>query len=230
MTGLGTFAEQAVVPQGAAIRIDPDVPLDIACLIGCGVVTGTGAVFNEAQVTVGSSVVVVGCGGVGMNVVQAARIAGAAEILAVDVLPEKLEAARRFGASHTATPDELPDALRAVTGGAGFDFAFEVLGRPDTVKAAFDATRHLGTLNVVGLGPGLMDQIPTKRLGYKRIVRGATGSGHPRTEFARLIRLWRTGRLDLEGLVSERIDLADVNRVLDAMETGEAQIRTLVAY
>jgi S-(hydroxymethyl)glutathione dehydrogenase/alcohol dehydrogenase len=230
MTGLGTFAEEAVVPQGAAIRIDDDVPLDVACLIGCGVVTGSGAVFNESRVTVGSSVVVIGCGGVGMNVVQAARIAGAAEILAVDVFPEKLDAARRFGASHTATPEELPDAIRDITGGAGFDFAFEVLGRPDTVRAAFNATRHLGTLNVIGLGPGMMDLIPADRLGYKHMVRGATGSGHPRTEFARLIRLWRAGRLDLEGLVSEEIRLDDVNRVLDAMEAGDYQIRTLISY
>ena len=227
MSGLGTFADSSVVPAEAAIKIPTDVPLHLACLLGCGVVTGTGAVFNESKVTPGSSVVVIGCGGVGMNVIQAARIAGAAEILAVDREPAQLATAAKFGASHTATPEQLGDAVQEITGGEGFDFAFEALGRPETTRAAWDATRHLGTLNVIGLGPAALSQLPAERIGYKQIVRSATGSGHPKAELDRLVRLWRTGRLELDALVGQRVTLDHVNDALDATEAGGTG-RTLI--
>jgi S-(hydroxymethyl)glutathione dehydrogenase/alcohol dehydrogenase len=230
MGGLGTFAEASIVPQGAAVKIPNDIPLRVACLLGCAVVTATGAVFNESKVTPGASVVVIGCGGVGLNVVQAARVAGAAEILAVDRSHLALEASRRFGATHTALPDALVDTAREITGGEGFDFAFEALGRPETTLAAWDVTRHLGTLNVIGLGPDTMAHLPLERMGYKHVLRSATGSGHPRREFPRLVRLWRTGRLDLEGLIGRVVTLEEADGALDAMAEGEHAGRTLIGY
>ena len=139
MAGFGTFAESIVVPQEGAVKIDDDVPFDIASLIGCGVTTGVGAAINTAKVTPGSTCVVIGCGGVGISVIQGCRIAGASVIVAVDLNDEKLETAKRFGATHGVKPDDLAALQAEVTGAAGgFDFAFEAIGFPQTVRAAYD--------------------------------------------------------------------------------------------
>src|SRR5207244_8007995 len=132
--GTGTFAEEVVVSSHAAIKIPDDVPFDVASLIGCGVTTGVGAAINTARVRPGSSVVVFGCGGVGISVIQGARVAGAAEIVAVDLVEGKLELAKSFGATHAATPQQLPALQHELTGGLGFDYAFEVVGRPATLR------------------------------------------------------------------------------------------------
>jgi S-(hydroxymethyl)glutathione dehydrogenase/alcohol dehydrogenase len=153
--GSGTFAEEVIIDASHAVTVDVDIPLDVACLIGCGVMTGVGAALNAARVTPGSSVIVFGAGGVGVAAIQGARIAGAAEILVVDPVEPKLALARRFGATHVATPDELPAALRQVTADEGFDFAIECAGGGAVIRAAFDATRRGGTTVVAGVGsPG----------------------------------------------------------------------------
>jgi len=150
--GPGAFSERTVVPAIAAVKIPDDIPLDVASLVGCGAMTGVGAAINTAKVQPGSSVVVFGCGGVGTAVIQGARLAGAADIVAVDLVPSKLESAKRFGATLAVHPDQLADARQEITGGDGFDYAFEVIGLGETIRAAYDATRRGGTTVVVGAG------------------------------------------------------------------------------
>lgn len=230
--GTGTFAEEMLVPSYAAVPIPSDVPLDVASLIGCGVMTGVGAAINTAKVVPGSSVVVFGCGGVGISVIQGARIAGAAEIVAVDVLEPKLDLARRFGATHASTPDGLDSLKTQITGGEGFDYAFEVVGTPGTIRAAWDATRRGGTTVVVGAGSmTAMVEFSAYELFFmeRRLLGSLYGSANVNTDFGRLIRLWREGKLDLEGLITQRIDLADVNDAFEALKRGEV-LRSVIEF
>ena len=150
--GTGTFAEEMVLPWQACIKIPNDVPFDVASLIGCGVMTGVGAAINTAKVRPGSSVAVIGCGGVGISVIQGARIAGAAELVAVDVVESKREEAKRFGATHACGPEGLDDLKAELTGGEGFDYSFEVVGIPTTIRGAYDAVRRGGVATIVGAG------------------------------------------------------------------------------
>ncbi len=224
MAGTGTFAEQVVLPSQSVVPIPDDVPFDIASLIGCGVTTGVGAALNAAKVEPGSSVVVFGCGGVGISVIQGARVAGAAEIVAVDLVDSKLEDARRFGATHAVKPDDLGSASSEVTGGEGFDYAFEAIGTPGTIRAAYDNARRGGTAIVVGVGKAEQTiEFNAFELFYmEKTLKGTLyGSADVRRDFPRMIRLWKAGRLDLEGMISRRIDLSGVNEAFDAMKRGE---------
>jgi S-(hydroxymethyl)glutathione dehydrogenase / alcohol dehydrogenase len=232
MAGTGTFAEELVIPPGAAIKIPSDIPFDIASLIGCGVTTGVGAALNTARVRPGSSVVVFGCGGVGISVIQGARIAGAAEIVAVDLRDDKIEMAKKFGATHGAKPDDLAAVSAEVTDGIGFDYAFEVVGYPTTIRQAWDATRRGGTTIVVGMGGvDAMVQFSAFELFFneKKILGCLYGSANVRTDFHRFIRLWRQGKLDLEGMITRRIDLSDINEAFEACSQGEV-IRSVVQF
>lgn len=207
--GTATFAEETVVPAGAAIRIDDDVPLDVAALIGCSVTTGVGAALNTARVTPGAHVGVIGCGGVGVNVIQGARIAGAAEIVAVDPVADEREATATFGATSACPPEDLP-----AVAGAGFDFTFDVVGAPATLRTAWDATRRGGTVVVVGAGR--MDAevtfSPFELFYMERTLKGCVyGSADVRRDFHRFLDLWRTGRLELTPLISRRIGLGGIN-------------------
>lgn len=229
--GIGTFSEEITVAHEAVVPIPADVPFHLASLIGCAVMTGVGAAINTARVTPGSSVVVLGCGGVGISIIQGARIAGAAEIVAVDRVDAKLEDAQRFGATHVAQPDELASVMSAVTGD-GFDFGFEAIGTAATMRTAFDMTRRGGTTCIVGAGP--MDQVVELSafelfFAEKRLTGSYYGSGNVRTDFHKLLRLWRTGRLDLEGMVSRRIPIDEVQDAFGAMERGEV-IRTVIEF
>jgi S-(hydroxymethyl)glutathione dehydrogenase/alcohol dehydrogenase len=230
--GTGTWTERMVLPEQAVVTVPADVPFDVAALIGCGVTTGVGAAVNTAKVAVGSSVVVIGCGGVGISAIQGARLCGAAEIVAVDTVPRKLEDAVRFGATKGVLPDDLPSAVAEVTGGEGFDYAFECIGTAPTFRSAWDATRRGGTTVIVGAGRG---DATLSLNGFelffseKALLGSYYGSADVRTEFHRLIRLWRAGRLDLEGMVSARLDLSEVNDGLGALQRGEVvrQVVTL---
>jgi S-(hydroxymethyl)glutathione dehydrogenase / alcohol dehydrogenase len=231
-TGCGTFAEEMILPQGAVIKVPDDIPLNVVSLIGCGVTTGVGAAINTAQIKPGSSVCVIGCGGVGIAAIQGARIAGAAEIVAVDTLPRKLEMAKRFGATHGVTPDALEGAKLEITGGEGFDYALECVGHPQTIRAAYDAIRRGGTAVVVGVGR--MEQkleFSAFELFYaEKTLKGSMyGSANVRVDFPRLLRLWKQGKLDLEGMISRRIKLEDVNEAFRAMQAGEV-IRSVIDY
>ncbi|MBA3302319.1 MAG: Zn-dependent alcohol dehydrogenase [Acidimicrobiia bacterium] len=228
--GTGTFAEETVVPAQAVIAIDKEVPFDVASLVGCGVMTGVGAAINTARVKPGSSTVVFGCGGVGISVIQGCRIGGAAEIVAVDRVPAKLEMAKRLGATHAVAPEDLAGVQSDLTGGRGFDYAFEAVGSSVTIRAAFDATRRGGTTVVVGVGR-LDDfvQLSAFELFFneKNLKGSLYGSADVRTDFARLLRLWRAGKLDLEGMISARTGLDGVNDAFGAMQRGEV-IRTVI--
>jgi len=229
--GAGTFCEATTLPAEAAIRIDDDVPFEIASLIGCGVTTGVGAAINTAQVRPGSSVVVFGCGGVGIAAIQGARIAGAAEIVAVDLQDKKLGQALALGATHACKPDEL-DALKGELTRGGFDYAFEAIGLPVTIRAAYDAVRRGGTACIVGVGSA--DQEVSFNafeifFAEKTFKGSYYGSADVRSDFALLIRLWKAGKLDLEGMITRRIGIEDVNDALADMRAGEG-IRSVISF
>lgn len=228
--GTGTFTEEVVVGAGCAVPIPDDVPFEIAALIGCGVTTGLGAAINTAQVEAGSSVAVIGCGGVGISTIQGARVQGAAQIIAVDPVASRREAALRFGATEAVAPGELADAKQRVTGGEGFDYVFEVVGKSATARTAYENTRRGGTLCVVGAGA--MDdtfQVNMFELFFdeKRILPSMYGGGDVLRSYERAIALWRAGRIDLESMITHRVRLDGINDALDQMRTGEA-LRTCI--
>ncbi|APS21896.1 Zn-dependent alcohol dehydrogenase [Streptomyces sp. CS149] len=228
--GTGTFTEEVVVGAGCAVPIPDDVPFEIAALIGCGVTTGLGAAINTAQVEAGSSVAVIGCGGVGISTIQGARVRGAAQIVAVDPVASRREAALRFGATEAVAPGELADAKQRITGGEGFDYVFEVVGKSATARTAYETTRRGGTLCVVGAGA--MDdtfQVNMFELFFdeKRILPSMYGGGDVLRSYERAIALWRAGRIDLESMITHRVRLDGINDALDQMRTGEA-LRTCI--
>ncbi|MGH9214134.1 MAG: Zn-dependent alcohol dehydrogenase [Acidimicrobiales bacterium] len=232
MTGAGTFAEELILPHQGVVKIDDDVPFEIASLVGCGVMTGVGAALNTAKVKPGSSVVVFGCGGVGVAAIQGARVAGAAEIVAVDLVDHKLDDAKRFGATHSVKPDDLADLQAEVTGGDGFDYAFEAIGLPLTMRAAYDATRRGGTTCVIGVGA--MDQqvaFSAFELFFaeKTFVGSYYGSADVRVDFHRVLGLWKSGRLDLEGMITRRITLDEVNEAVESLKAGDV-IRQVISF
>ncbi|MEU3320514.1 Zn-dependent alcohol dehydrogenase [Streptomyces sp. NPDC006785] len=228
--GTGTFAEEVVVGASCAVPIPDDVPFEIAALIGCGVTTGLGSAINTAQVETGSSVAVIGCGGVGISTIQGARVRGAAQIIAVDPVASRREAALRFGATEAVAPGELADAKQRVTGGEGFDYVFEVVGKSATARTAYESTRRGGTLCVVGAGA--MDDTFQANMfelffDEKRILPSLYGGGDVLRSYERAIALWRAGRIDLESMITHRVRLDGVNDALDQMRTGEA-LRTCI--
>ena len=225
MTCTACFAERAVVPESSVVKIREDMPLDRAALIGCGVMTGVGAVINTARVQAGSVVAVIGCGGVGLNVVQGASLSGAAKIIAVDVNGFKLELAQQFGATHVVNATEDPDvvgAIRQLSPG-GADYAFEVIGRPETMRQAYDATRRGGMAVVVGLAPaGAEVSIPAGTLLQEKILTGSSyGGARPRIDMPKLVDLYMTGKLKLDELISRRYPLDGINDAFQAMRDGE---------
>src|SRR3954452_8661699 len=232
MAGAGTFAEELILIEQGAVKIDADIPYDVASLLGCGVMTGVGAVINAGKVEPGSSVVVFGCGGVGISVIQGARVAGAATIVAVDMVDSKLDWAKQFGATHAVKPEDLHAVKQELTGGVGFDYGFEVVGRSQTIKAAYDATRRGGTTVVVGVGRAEdMVELSAFDLFYnEKNLRGTYyGSANVRRDFPRLLALWRSGRLDLEGMITRRLSIGDINDAFTALSAGEV-IRQIITF
>ena len=230
--GVGSFAEEAIVHETGAIPIPADIPFDVAALVGCGVTTGVGAAINTAGIEPGSSVLVIGCGGVGINVIQGAALAGASTIVAADLNPEKLRLAQDFGATAAVNSDEIYPAVKEHTDDRGFDYAFEAVGMPDTIRAAWDATRNGGTTVVVGAG-GLMERVSFNCA--ELFVTGRTlkacvyGSAHVHRDFRRFLDLWQAGRLDLDGLITARIALSDINGAFDDMRNGTG-LRSVVVF
>ena len=232
MVGCGAFAEQMVVPREAAVKIAADVPFEVAALIGCGVMTGVGAVINTAKVEPGSTVAVIGCGGVGISVIQGARLSGAAVIVAVDTNETKHDLARGFGATHAVHPDNLAELSASLTGGEGFDYAFEVVGLPQTIRSAWSAARRGGTVVVVGAGrTDQQVQFTPFELLFdgKQLVGSLYGSADVRRDYHRLLNLWRAGRLDLEGMITQRVTLEGLDEALAALGRGDV-IRQVISY
>ena len=224
MVGVGSLAELAVLRSDQVVKIDPAIPLDVICLAGCGVTTGLGSVFNVADVRAGESVAVIGCGGVGLNVVQGARIAGATTIVAVDPNPLKLRLALDVGATHAVDPTEagIVDAVRSVVPG-GVDAAFEVVGVPQLVADAFLSTRTGGRCVMVGSPPaGQPIPLDGRALFSERRLLGTTGGSNvPARDIPRLASLYQDGRLDLDVLVSARRPLHDFAESIAETERGE---------
>lgn len=231
MCGSGSLAELSVVREAQLVRIDPEIPLDLACLAGCGVTTGIGAALNIAQVRAGSSAAVIGCGGVGLNVIQGNAIAGAARIIACDTQQSKLDLASDLGATDCILISEgesISERIQALVPG-GVDYAFEVVGHTPLVTEAFNATRTGGTAVMVGAPPpGSMITLDSRILFSDRKLLGCLGGGNiPARDIPRIMRLYQQGTLNLEKLVETRIPLSRVNEAFNALRTGET-VRTVI--
>lgn len=230
--GLGGFAEQMLVSERAVAVVPAEMPLDRAALLGCAVVTGMGTVFNAARVKPGQTVAVIGCGGVGLNAIQAARFAGATTIVAVDRLASKLERAKVFGATNVvdATSADPVEAVRDLTGG-GVDHALEVVGRPGTITQAFEMLASRGTATVVGV-PRPDDRVTLRAmdlLAERRLQGAQMGSSRFRLDMEWMARMYLDGRILLDELISERVGLDDVNDCLANMDAS-AGARSVIVF
>jgi S-(hydroxymethyl)glutathione dehydrogenase / alcohol dehydrogenase len=224
MAGLGCWSEEAVVHRLSAVKIDGAMPFASAALLGCGVVTGFGAVANVAHVQPGDSMTVIGCGGLGLSAVQAGRIAGAEQIIAVDVNQRKLEMARTFGATDVvdAASGDQVQHVRELTGGLGTTFAFDFVGTAQSARAALATARRGGTLVMTGLGsPELAFDVNDLIRAGRTIKGNLMGMGDFRAGYARLVALYQGGLLQLDELVSQRLDLDQVQMAFDAMAEGD---------
>ena len=223
--GLATYAEKMLVHENAVVKIDDEMPLDRAALLGCGVLTGVGAALNTAKVRPTSTVAVIGCGGVGLSVIQGARIAGARQIIAVDTFDSKLEMAMGLGATHTvnSTNDNAVEAVRALAGGTGVDYSFEAVGFPALARQCVEMLDVGGTATIVGVMPtGAMHEFPHAALqGEKRFQTCGMGSNRFRFDIPHYIELYRGGQLKLDEMVSITRPLADINEAFRAMKDGE---------
>ena len=222
--GLASFATHAVVPQQSCVVVRRDVPLPVAALVGCAVATGVGAAIYTAAVRPGDSVAVFGCGGVGLSILQGAKLCGAQTRIAIDKSPAKMEIARRFGATHTVIsgPDALT-SIRAAMDGRGVDSAFEAVGIPAIQEAALEAVRPGGTLILAGLAPmGTGTNLPGAVLvRQEKVVKGSYyGSVHPRRDFPILLDLYKAGRLDLDALITRTYRLDHINQAFADMLSG----------
>jgi S-(hydroxymethyl)glutathione dehydrogenase/alcohol dehydrogenase len=228
-TGVGALAEYTVVPHEQAIRIDPDVPLDILALAGCGVMTGLGAVFNAAAVRPGSSVAVIGCGGVGLSVIQGARIAGARQIIALDLNEGRLGVAREVGATQTVDTSSAPlvDGIKDLVKD-GADYVFEVVGHPALVTQALEATRPGGATIIVGTPQGPRIDLDARTMFYNRRLMGTlAGSSLPARDIPRIVDLYKSGALRLDEMITNRFPISRGEEALRLAADG-AGARVLV--
>jgi S-(hydroxymethyl)glutathione dehydrogenase/alcohol dehydrogenase len=228
-----TFCERTVVPEEGVVPIRKDMPLDRAALIGCGVITGWGAAVNTAKVYVGAKVAVIGCGGIGLNAIQGAAFAGALQVIAIDVLDNKLEWAREFGATHTlnAREGDVVARVRELTNGAGVDFAFEAIGNPKTMEQGVAMLGPGGKMLIIGTAPrGSAIQVDPMWLWLDRSVHGVRyGSARPQYDFPLLVDLYLAGKLKLDELISRSYALDDINAAFDELEAGSLA-RGIIKY
>ena len=235
MAMCGTFSEEMVVPAISTVKIPDSVPFDVAALIGCGVLTGVGAALNTAEIREGDTVAVIGCGGVGLNVIQGAKIAGAENIVAIDMFDHKLDLATQFGATHTVKvgAQDAATVIHGATGGRLADCTFEVIGLEATMAQAVDLTRNGGEIVLVGVPRmDVMMSLPAAFtfLYMAKSVKGCWyGSSNVNDDVPKLLGLYEEGRLALDELISRRIGLDDVNEALAAMGTGEVA-RSVIIY
>ncbi|MBI3362054.1 MAG: Zn-dependent alcohol dehydrogenase [Chloroflexi bacterium] len=230
----GAFAESVVVDQSQVIPISKEMPQDRACLLACGVITGVGAVFNTAKVEPGSSVVVIGAGGVGLNTIQGAALAGAYPIVALDVLDSKLAAARAFGATQAFNSKEIDPrrTVKDLTSGRGADYAFVTIGNAGVASQALRLVRRGGSLVLVGMpGKDAMVNLPMGQFVYdgQRVIGSHMGSTRPRVDVPRLVDLYLGGRLKLDELITACYPLEKINEAIEVMERGEA-LRNVIIF
>ena len=221
---LGSFAEKMLVHEHAVAKIREDMPMDRAALIGCGVTTGVGSVIHTASVEPGSTVAVIGCGGVGLSCINGAALAGAGSVIAVDRVASKLELARKFGATETVNASECDavDRVREITGG-GVHYAFEAIGLKVTAEQAFRMLRRGGTATVIGMiPPGEMVTLHGPEFLQEKTMQGSMmGSNRFRVDMPRFVDFYLQGKLHLDDMISSRISLDDINDAMAQLETGE---------
>jgi S-(hydroxymethyl)glutathione dehydrogenase/alcohol dehydrogenase len=231
--GVGGFSQYSLTTENGVVKVDADVPLDLAAVVGCAVQTGVGAVLNAAKVEAGATVLVMGLGGIGISVVQGARIAGASKIIASDPNGARRDAALHFGATQVIDPThtDVIGACYAATNGIGVDYAFDAAGHHKLVEAGLFATRYGGTTVMVGapaadqnltISPAVLAVVTEKKL-----VGTLYGTGNPAQNIPALLSLWRRGTLDLESMVSFRRPLDEINEGLDDLRAGRG-IRTII--
>jgi Zn-dependent alcohol dehydrogenase len=231
--GLGGFAEHVITTETGAIKVTEDTPLDVACVIGCALQTGVGAVLNTAKVVEGATVLVAGAGGIGISIVQGARIAGATKIIVSDPNAARRDNAARFGATDAIDPtsEDVMSRVHALTGGIGVDYAFDAVGAGAVIESCIWATRNGGTTVMVGAGG--LDQSVTIAppvvftLSERKIMGCLLGSCNGRRDIPRLLDLWRAGRLDLEGMITAHRPLDEINEAFDDMTAGRG-LRTVL--
>jgi len=229
---LGTFAERAVIPAGSAIKVAHNAPLDTVCLIGCGVTTGVGAALNTVSIKPGDSVAIIGGGGVGLSIMQGAKIAGATTIIMIDPVEEKRELALSLGATDVVDPfaGDPVKTVRKLSKG-GVHFAFEALGRKETIEQSWGMVRLTGTAVIVGV-PALDTVVDVPVVGFfagRRMKGSFYGSSNPPVDLPKYVDLYQSGELKLDEMITQRIPLEDVNRALDEMSRGEGA-RSVIMY
>jgi S-(hydroxymethyl)glutathione dehydrogenase / alcohol dehydrogenase len=230
---IGSFAERMLLHENSLVRIDPELPLDRAALVGCGVLTGVGAALRSAGLQAGQTVAVFGCGGVGLSIVQGARIGGARQIIAVDQFDSKIEMAKTLGATHgvNSTQDDPVKAVRALSGGAGVDHAFEAVGTSKLCRQAIESLAIRGTATIVGvLPPDATIEFPWMAIRPEcKVQTSRMGSNQFRTDIPNYLEFYRQGRLKLDEMVSRRGRLDDINEAFRAMKAGEVA-RTVLLF
>lgn len=230
----GAFAEEVVVDQSQLVVLPKDFPLDAASLLSCGVITGLGAVVNTAEVEYGSSVVVIGCGGVGLNAVQGAALVNAAPIIALDLVEEKLVAARVFGATHTINPlaNDTAKQVRALTHGRGADYVFVAAGSPKAFEQGLDLLAPSGTLVIVGMPPtGQKIEVEAGNIAGsgQKILGSKMGSTRLRIDIPKLVALYEAGNLKLDELITGRYPLDQINEAIDEVRADKA-LRNVIIF
>lgn len=231
MIGRGTWSEELIVHHTAAIVIPDAVPFEVASVIGCAVRTGTGQVINVARPEAGSSSIFFGGGGIGACAVMGAKLSGCGVIVAVEPSEAKHAALKHFGATHVITPDQVGDAVRDLTAGRGFDYSFENVGYPQTLRAAWDAARIAGTVVITGLG-GTQGRIEFDlnelSVQGKHLIGNVGGSCLPNRDPARFCDLYLLGKLDLDSLITSRITLDDLPQALTNLDDDPTVLRQVV--
>jgi S-(hydroxymethyl)glutathione dehydrogenase/alcohol dehydrogenase len=229
---LSSFAEQLLVHENAVVKLDDDVPLTVACIVGCGVMTGAGAVLNTARVPAGATVAVFGCGGIGLSAVNGAAIAGADRIIAIDTVSSKLDVAKQMGATDVINASNVDpvEAIRDLTGG-GVEYSFEAVGLKITAEQAFKSLAWGGTATVIGMVPFGQN---IELHGYdflreKKIQGSSMGSNRFRVDMPKLLNAWKRGHLKLDHLISSHIKLEDINDGYQRLKTGEV-LRQLIDF
>ena len=230
---IASYAEHMLLHENSLVRIDPEIPLDRAALVGCGVLTGVGAALRSSGLQPGQTVAVFGCGGVGLSIVQGAFIGGAKQIIAVDQFDSKLEMAKAVGATHTvnSTQDDPVKAIRALTRGLGVDHAFEAVGISKLVRQAIESLAVRGTATIVGvLPPDAMIEFPWLAIRPEcKVQTSRMGSNQFRTDIPNYLEFYRQGRLKLDEMISKRGRLDDINEAFRAMKAGEVA-RTVLMF
>ena len=220
-----TFAERTLVPESSAIPVPKEIPMAQAALIGCGIITGVGAVLNRARVETGDTMAVFGAGGIGLNIIQGGVLAGATKIIAVDLLPSKLEWAKDFGATHIVDgrAGDAVEQVKELTGGRGVKHAFEAVGHVKAIEQALDALAPGGTMTIVGVtGIGVKAEFVANALRLDKAIQGCRyGTARPQHDFPMLADLYLGGRLKIDELITRHYALDDINTAMEHLEAGE---------